>query len=385
MRKIVTILVAINFSCSQTLDTPKDVIETNLEITSKNRSWSEIQSMFKGIDQTVFIGGNQKRKLRKELSLELPDKLLEREYSNDTLNIVAVNESEWTVMIKFDNGKPQGYSKVVKTEPIINPVLDINKKVKNLILKDSLWNGVPSYMIIDTTESEEFFFHKESLLLLAKTENQRYGKTVTTYDDYEWRQDFLIPVSEEYEIPKIRYKTQSRILEFEANPEFVSGYFSIKEEWLGLQPGDKIPDFRVSLIDDPYESVSSEDLIGKVVLVDFWATWCKPCLEELPNLKKNYARFANKGFEILSISIDNEEERLVDYVERSPFPWKYNAYDSGGFNSEIADVFQLIAIPKPILIDPSGQVVAVDMEARGENLTQRLEEFFERDYDFTIE
>lgn len=108
---------------------------------------------------------------------------------------------------------------------------------------------------------------------------------------------------------------------------------------------------------------------GKVVLVDFWATWCQPCVVELPHIKAAYEAYHDKGFEVIGISLDQSEQALTQFVEREGLPWPQHYTDGG---NEFAEKYGISAIPATFLIGADGKVVAVDL--RGEDLQVWLSE-----------
>lgn len=120
------------------------------------------------------------------------------------------------------------------------------------------------------------------------------------------------------------------------------------------------------------EPLNWDDYRGKVVLVDFWATWCGPCVAELPNVLQAYERYHDQGFEVLGISLDDDREALVQFIAAHEIPWPVmfeSAPLTQGWSHPMAVKYGVQAIPTAILVDREGRVVT--LSARGEEL-QRL-------------
>lgn len=122
------------------------------------------------------------------------------------------------------------------------------------------------------------------------------------------------------------------------------------------------------------KEVDIADYKGKIVLVDFWATWCGPCLQELPNVLKNYEAFHEEGFDVLGISLDNSRDEIDTFLKSNELPWVTLVSDltgGSGFENSLASRYNVQAIPFTMLVDREGNIFSV--RVRGEELQRQLE------------
>jgi len=135
----------------------------------------------------------------------------------------------------------------------------------------------------------------------------------------------------------------------------------------GLVQGAKFPDFDEKDLDGKPFSIAAYK--GKIVLVDFWATWCGPCVGELPNVQKAYEARHKDGFEILGISLDQDEQRLKNFLKDRKVPWQ-QFFDGKGWGNKLAVKYGVNSIPATYLLDGEGKIISKDL--RGSELDEAL-------------
>lgn len=138
-----------------------------------------------------------------------------------------------------------------------------------------------------------------------------------------------------------------------------------------LMVGTEAPDFTFNTPEGKALTLSS--FRGKVVLIDFWASWCGPCRKENPNVVRVYNKYNKKGFEILGVSLDEDRERWIDAIKKDGLVWSHVS-DLKGWSSEACRLYGIDAIPLTVLLDKEGKIIAKNL--RGAALEQKLEEIF---------
>ncbi len=176
-------------------------------------------------------------------------------------------------------------------------------------------------------------------------------------------------------IKYMTYLTEENGEYYQQLPENVKNSFygkKMREEiWPVGAPGEKVVEFKLTG-DDGTEYDFAKLADGKkYVLLDFWASWCGPCRKEIPNVKKAYEQFKDKGFEVVSISIDKKEDEWRKAVKEENLVWP-------NFRSEeVANLFKVKAVPTVYLLDSEGKIVASNNECRGEALAAKLAELLQ--------
>jgi len=131
--------------------------------------------------------------------------------------------------------------------------------------------------------------------------------------------------------------------------------------------GLKAKNLRVKLING--EDFSLANQTGKVILVQFWATWCLPCKDELPRLKEYYQKYKNQGFDILAVSLDSNFQKLTEYLDANPLPWKH-CFSGKVWQDPAVKHYGINNIPSYWLVDKRGILRSVDL--MGEELDKAI-------------
>ncbi len=152
--------------------------------------------------------------------------------------------------------------------------------------------------------------------------------------------------------------------------EAISGLEKVVAQWKiwqSLALGTKFPDF--TAMDVTGKPLSLAEYKGKVVLIDFWATWCPPCQAELPNLLRTYSKYHAQGFEIIGVSLDDNQQKLLAFTRNLNMPWAQSC-DGQGWTGSLVVKYGVYQLPSTSLLDGEGIIIAKNL--RGDELEQAV-------------
>lgn len=137
-----------------------------------------------------------------------------------------------------------------------------------------------------------------------------------------------------------------------------------------MAPGNMAPDFEELMVDGK-TTMKLSDLRGKVVLLDFWASWCGPCRRDNPHVVGLYEKYKDRGFTVMSVSLDKSKENWIAAIEKDNLSWPNHVSDLQQWSSRVGKIYGVNSIPFTVLIDQEGKIVRTKL--RGEALTAELE------------
>ncbi len=246
----------------------------------------------------------------------------------------------------------------------------------------------------DFFKAAEFYESISPQSIVWELVPQAYGTYYQILPQYKWKanEEKFLKASKSNIVKMNIYYSKLSSAKYASNTEELKKLHEIIKKDLGeteqvkqmltqypieskIKVGVEIPDFEIASIDDKNVKYSKKTMLGKIYMIDFWATWCGPCVGEMESLHKAYAKFKDKGFEILSLSSDASEKDVEKFRNGEwKMPWKHG-FVSNTEGRKISQAFEVIGIPRPILVDKDGKILAMEGELRGQNLEQTLTKY----------
>jgi len=290
--------------------------------------------------------------------------------------------------LKAEQEWRQKRDKMARLELEWAPSLEYKEKIDwELFVSDwgqvnSLWNELPARderpdVAISGTEDDywkllatryweaswirfnELVIKYACLPIIADRALDFLGGTAGTHNTKELVISYWKEILDTYGNPKhpLAGKVGVEALVKQAREQFEADKIATGEKAVELEPFTALDGRQVDLA----------NLRGKVVLIDFWATWCRPCLESMPELKSMYDKYHDKGLEVIGVNLDNREmeAQVKQVVEKQGLSWPQR-FTGKGMNDPLAKLYGINSLPTVWLLDKDGRIT--DREARGERL-----------------
>lgn len=277
-----------------------------------------------------------------------------------------------------------------------NNDITVDADLKNLYdaeitgsLLNDLYTEFNSVMNEFDSEMEDVYnLYRNASEQLDETLMEKYEKEYDSINEkqYEYMKDFLKRNSNNVVAHYVLFRN-SYMFELDDLKDFVKdvdketkSYFldKINDKIEMLQRvaiGNKYVDFTMTDVDG--NMVSLSELVGKskLLLVDFWASWCGPCRAENPHVVETYNKYHEQGFDVLGVSLDQNKESWIKAIEDDNLTWKHLS-DLQGWNNEASKLYGVNSIPSNVLLDSNGIIVAKNL--RGDDLVDKVNELLNK-------
>ena len=152
---------------------------------------------------------------------------------------------------------------------------------------------------------------------------------------------------------------------------------TVESEFLNTSVGKAIPDYSFISIDNPKQTFTKSKMLGKIYIIDFWGTWCTPCVAEMPSLHKVYDKYKSKGLEIVSVAADENANVISFRKNKWPMPWINTVLLKSVKSEELLKLFGVYSFPSAFLVSKQGIILARNEDLRGEDLEKTITKYLE--------
>lgn len=284
-------------------------------------------------------------------------------------SVVLVIDSLSDMVLSIDASKPEeftvnGSPETGRLQELLRLNYGVMAGARELEKKYAMYNdeNVPPLTVQERIRSE----FDSIMMLRARVVSDFVLGTENSLVPYFVSNYYYFGMDRDYEFLK---KVDDKFYPEQARSKYAQELHR-KVEILGKTAiGSIAPDI---VLPDPFgKTVSLSSLRGKTVLVDFWASWCKPCREENPNIVKAYNKYKLRGFDVFSVSLDENREAWQKAINDDRLLWTHVS-DLQKWNSSVVSQYNFEGIPFSVLIDPEGKIIAKDL--RGKALDEKLAE-----------
>ena len=249
----------------------------------------------------------------------------------------------------------------------VSITLDAKNPANSQISGSSLTKVILDARVIDQQINKELEAYRQKL---QEKQKQQYAqliqKNLGKVSSIILAQQ--LPLDKYYDVHQ---KLAQSLKPYIKNP-YVKQYIESVEAYGKTRLG--IPAPEIALPNPEGDTIRLSQTRGNYVLVDFWASWCRPCRIESPNLVKAYEKYHSKGFTIFSVSLDRNKQSWINAIQADGLGKWYHVSDLRGWQSQAARKYGVNAIPSNFLLDPQGRIIAKNL--RGQKLMDKLQEIF---------